>query len=56
MYRLTQIIRTHYIRIEGFIYQIFRIYLAGSISSISSVSFGFTTSQYLPEDTGSKTS
>ena len=53
MYRLTQIIRNSYIRIEGFISQIFRTLfgLLNQLFSFLSKILGFTSPSYLPEET-----
>ncbi len=52
MYRLTQIIRNSYIRIEGLLYQIFRN-VFGSLNQLFnflSKLLGFASPQYLPEE------
>lgn len=52
MYRLTQIIRNSYIRIEGLIYQIFKNLFSSlnQIFSFLSKLLGFASPQYLPEE------
>lgn len=53
MYRLTQIIRNSYIRIEGLISQLFRT-LFGSLNQLFNFLgrlLGFASPQYLPEET-----
>ena len=53
MYRLTQIIRNSYIRIEGLIYQIFRNLFGwlNQLFNFLSKLLGFTSPQYLLEET-----
>lgn len=56
MYRLTQIIRNSYIRIEGLIYQIFTnlFKLLNQLFNFLSKLLGFASPQYLPEETQQK--
>ena len=53
MYRLTQIIRNSYIRIEGLIYQIFTnlFRLLNQLFNFLSKLLGFASPRYLPEET-----